>query len=102
MKAKILSQRKVTQRLVDMGAPVDFMNRLCGQHRDFIHTVGESVQTQPDMLNEVACELADMALVGKHGIPIEEMCDDAGEFLDVYQDEFNDLYDDIERILTGQ
>lgn len=55
---------------------------------------------QRSLLIEASCELANMMLTEKHSIPIEDMCDDHGEFTDFYQSEFDGLYDSIEKILV--
>ncbi|MCM1107954.1 MAG: hypothetical protein NC388_02730 [Clostridium sp.] len=53
------------------------------------------------LLMETACELGNMMLAEKHAIPVEDMCDDNGEFTEAYQEEFNRLYDEIEGILIN-
>lgn len=53
------------------------------------------------LLMETACELGNMMLAEKHAIPVEDMCDDNGEFTDAYQEEFDRLYDRIEDILIA-
>lgn len=45
---------------------------------------------------EVICELADRSLEREFGISREEMCDADGSLYEVYQDRFNDLYDELE------
>ncbi|MDY3143048.1 MAG: hypothetical protein SOW30_10265 [Parabacteroides sp.] len=52
------------------------------------------------LLIETSCELADTMLSERHGIPIEDMCDENGEFTDFYQSEFDGLYDSIEKVLV--
>lgn len=54
---------------------------------------------QRSLLIETSCELANMMLSERHGIPIEDMCDENGEFTDFYQSEFDGLYDNIEKVL---
>jgi hypothetical protein len=50
----------------------------------------------------VICILSDMELENRYGIEIEKMCDDDGNFYEVYQTAFIKLYDDIEdRILNN-
>lgn len=53
------------------------------------------------LLMETACELGNMMLAEKHAIPMEDMCDDNGEFTEAYQEEFNRRYDEIEEILIN-
>ena len=48
----------------------------------------------------IVSELADLALVNQHGKPLEEMCNDNGEFLEEYQEQFNRIYDKIEDAVT--
>ncbi len=55
---------------------------------------------QRSLLIETACELTDMILTAKYGIPIEDMCNEDGEFTDFYQSEFDGLYDSIEKVLV--
>lgn len=55
---------------------------------------------QRSLLIETACELTGMILRAKYGIPIEDMCNEDGEFTDFYQSEFDGLYDSIEKVLV--
>ena len=50
------------------------------------------------LLIETVCGLADIALVKENGLPLEDMCDDEGEFLEEYQDQFNTVYDRYEAV----
>lgn len=52
------------------------------------------------MLSEIVCELADTELCRINGKTIEEMCDTDGAFLEEYQEQFNRVYDDIEREIS--
>ena len=60
-----------------------------GQDRDRSQTI------------ETVTFLADTILVRKNDIPLEEMCNEDGEFLNCYQEQFNRLYDRIENILLN-
>lgn len=53
------------------------------------------------LLIETVCGLADIALVKENGLPLEDMCDDEGEFLEEYQDQFNTVYDRYEAVLAN-
>ncbi|MCS2239563.1 hypothetical protein [Phocaeicola dorei] len=52
------------------------------------------------MLSEIVCELADTELCRVNGKAIEEMCDTDGVFLEEYQEQFNRVYDNIEREIS--
>ena len=56
---------------------------------------------QRSLLIETACELADMIMTAKYGIPIEDMCNGDGEFTETYQCDFDNIYDRVETILTN-
>uniref|UniRef100_A0AB33IML2 RteC protein n=1 Tax=Prevotella sp. GTC17253 TaxID=3236793 RepID=A0AB33IML2_9BACT len=60
-----------------------------GQDRDRSQTI------------EAVTFLTDAILVRKNDIPLEEMCNEDGEFLNHYQEQFNRLYDRIENILLN-
>ena len=51
------------------------------------------------LLNEVACGLSDLALAGNNGMALEDMCNEDGEFLEEYQEQFDKLYDHYEETL---
>lgn len=65
-----------------------------------------AVETEKDkdeersLLNEVACGLSDLALAGNNGMPLEDMCNEDGEFLEEYQEQFDKLYDYYEKTLV--
>lgn len=52
------------------------------------------------MLGEIVCELADMELCRVNGKTLEDMCDADGAFLEEYQEQFNRMYDNIEREIS--
>ena len=52
------------------------------------------------LLNEVACGLSDLALAGNNGMALEDMCNEDGEFLEEYQEQFDKLYDHYEETLV--
>ena len=54
---------------------------------------------EQSLLNEVACGLSDLALVGNNGMALEDMCNEDGEFLEEYQEQFDKLYDHYEETL---
>ena len=54
---------------------------------------------EQSLLNEVACGLSDLALAGNNGMALEDMCNEDGEFLDEYQEQFDKLYDHYEETL---
>lgn len=49
------------------------------------------------MLIEIVCELADMELCRTNKKTLDEMCNADGVFLEEYQDQFNQIYDRLER-----
>ena len=49
------------------------------------------------MLIGIASELADMELCRTNGKTLDEMCDLDGAFLEEYQEQFNRIYDRLER-----
>ena len=51
------------------------------------------------LLNEIACGLSDLALAGNNGMALEDMCNEDGEFLEEYQEQFDKLYDHYEETL---
>lgn len=53
------------------------------------------------LLNEIACGLSDLALAGNNGMALEDMCNEDGEFLEEYQEQFDKLYDHYEETLVG-
>ena len=52
------------------------------------------------LLNEIACGLSDLALAGNNGMALEDMCNEDGEFLEEYQEQFDKLYDHYEETLV--
>ena len=54
---------------------------------------------EQSLLNEVACELSDLTLAGNNGMALEDMCNEDGEFLEEYQEQFDKLYDHYEETL---
>ena len=83
-------------------AKENLTSRDARRHKRTIIPIGLYVEPSEriSILNEVACKLADLTLVKKHGIALEDMCNKNGEFLESFQDEFNSLYDRIEKALT--
>ena len=66
-----------------------------------IFGIGENGDMERSLLIEAVCGLADIALVKGNGLPLEDMCDDEGEFLEEYQEQFNTVYDRYEAVLDG-
>lgn len=54
---------------------------------------------EQSLLNEAACGLSDLALAGNNGMALEDMCNEDGEFLEEYQEQFDKLYDHYEETL---
>lgn len=54
---------------------------------------------EQSLLNEIACGLSDLALAGNNGMALEDMCNEDGEFLEEYQEQFDKLYDHYEETL---
>ncbi|MDM8153513.1 hypothetical protein QUW14_04145 [Bacteroides gallinaceum] len=52
------------------------------------------------LLNEAACGLSDLVLVRNNGMALEDMCNEDGEFLEEYQEQFDRLYDHYEETLV--
>ena len=63
--------------------------------------IGKNGDMERSLLIETVCGLADIALVKENGLPLEDMCDDEGEFLEEYQDQFNTVYDRYEAVLAN-
>ena len=82
---------------LDMSARVA-MFRYC---RMKIFGIGKNGDMERSLLIETVCGLADIALVKENGLPLEDMCDDEGEFLEEYQDQFNTVYDRYEAVLAN-
>ena len=80
----------------------DLWKLVSDSHKRIIIPIGLYIEPSElsSILNEVACKLADLTLVKKHGIPLEYMCNENGVFVKPYQEEFNSLYDRIENALT--
>lgn len=53
------------------------------------------------LLIETACGLADAALAKENALPLEDMCDDEGGFLEEYQEQFDTIYDRYEAVLAS-
>lgn len=49
------------------------------------------------MLNEIVCGLTDMRLCRLNGKTLEDMCDTEGNFMEKYQEQFNGIYDELEK-----
>ncbi|WP_418812857.1 hypothetical protein [Paraprevotella clara] len=65
-----------------------------------IFGIGKNGDMERSLLIEAVCGLADIALVKGNGLPLEDMCDDEGEFLEEYQEQFNTVYDRYEVVLA--
>lgn len=48
---------------------------------------------------EVVSELSDIILMENNNLPMEYMCNADGEFFEVYQEEFNRIYDRMEEMI---
>ena len=99
---RLLLSERIEQRLMECGVSSDLWEQVNGSHKRIIIPIGLYIEPseRSSILNEVACKLADLTLVKKHGIPLEDMCNENGEFVEPYQEEFNSLYDRIENALT--
>lgn len=66
-----------------------------------LRTVGteKDKNEEQSLLNEIACGLSDLALAGNNGMALEDMCNEDGEFLEEYQEQFDKLYDHYEETL---
>lgn len=72
-------------------------------YRLYLHQSGkfpENKDEERSLTIGIVSELADLALVNQHGKPLEEMCNDDGEFQEEYQEQFNRIYDKIEDAVT--
>lgn len=99
---RLLLSERIEQRLMECGVSSDLWNQVSDSHKRIIIPIGVYIKPseRSSILNEVACKLADQTLVKKHGIALEDMCNENGEFLESFQDEFNSLYDLIEKVLA--
>ena len=66
-----------------------------------IFGIGKNGDMERSLLIETVCGLADIALVKRSGIALEDMCDDEGNFLEEYQKQFNTVYDRYEAVLAN-
>lgn len=72
-------------------------------YRLYLHQSGKLLENKDEersLTIRIVSELADLALVNQHGKTLEEMCNDDGEFLEEYQEQFNRIYDKIEDAVT--
>jgi len=99
---RLLLSERIEQRLMECDVSSDLWKLVSDSHKRIIIPIGLYIEPseRSSILNEVACKLADLTLVKKHGIPLEDMCNENGEFVEPYQEEFNSLYDWIENALT--
>lgn len=99
---RLLLSERIEQRLMECGVSSDLWEQVNDSHKRIIIPIGLYIEPseRSSILNEVACKLADLTLVKKHGIPLEDMCNENGEFVEPYQDEFDALYDRIEKALS--
>lgn len=99
---RLLLSERIEQRLMECDVSSDLWKQVSDSHKRIIIPIGLYIEPseRSSILNEVACKLADLTLVKKHGIPLEDMCNENGEFVEPYQEEFNSLYDRIENALT--
>lgn len=99
---KILLDKRIEQRLMECGVSSELWVQISDTRKEIIIPTGSYIKPseRSSIINEVACKLANLTLVKKHGIPLEDMCNENGEFIEPYQDEFNSLYDRIENALT--
>ena len=99
---RLLLSERIEQRLMECGVSSDLWEQVSDRHKRIIIPIGLYIEPseRSSILNEVACKLADLTLVKKHGIAIEDMCNENGEFAEPYQEEFNSLYDRIEKVFT--
>lgn len=101
---KLLLSERIEQRLMECGVSSDLWGQISDSHKERIVSIGLYMKLlspeRNSILNEVACKLADLTLVKKYGIAIEDICNENGEFLESFQDEFNSLYDRIEKVFT--
>lgn len=101
---KLLLSERIEQRLMECGVSSDLWGQVSDSYKERIVSIGLYMKPLSSerncILNEVACKLADLTLIKKYGIAIEDMCNENGKFVEPYQEEFNSLYDRIENALT--
>ncbi len=99
---RLLSSERIGQRLMECGVSSDLWEQVSDSHKRIIIPIGLYINQSErgSIINEVACKRADQTLVKEHGSALEDMCDENGGFLESFQDEFNSLYDRIEKALT--
>lgn len=104
-----LQPQELKQELVKCGLPDDFWQQTDGSTKKGIHKLclsrdgGQpmSFDRERSLASEVVCCLADMALTARNRIPLEDMCNEEGEFLEEYQEQFNRIYDNLERAIMN-
>lgn len=97
------------ETLAEYGLPLSAWQDIPAEMRERIRTVslamsriGNAGQDRDrSQTIEAVTFLTDAILVRKNDIPLEEMCNEDGEFLNHYQEQFNRLYDRIENILLN-
>lgn len=95
---------KLQQLLAGEDTPDRFWQKLDENMKNLIHdyciqkanggTLDEDAERS--MVIEIVSEIADHTLCSQTGIPLEDMCNCDGEFLEQFQDRFNKIYDEIE------
>lgn len=97
------------ETLAEYGLPLSAWQDIPAEMQERIRTVSLAMsridnagldRDRPQTIEAVTF-LTDAILVRKNDIPLEEMCNEDGEFLNHYQEQFNRLYDRIENILLN-
>lgn len=101
---------RLQQLLAGEDTPDRFWQKLDENMKSLIHdyciqkandgTLDEDAKRS--MVIEIVSEIADHTLCSQTGIPLENMCNSDGEFLEQFQDRFNKIYDEIENRLNHE
>lgn len=103
-KWKVEKTEEMNRLFSQYGVTTDFWQQADRQFHTDIHKLyllksgelPENTDEERSLLIGIVSELADLVLVNRHGIPLEDMCNDDGEFLEEYQEQFNQIYDKME------
>lgn len=98
-----IRKKLYVQENIDVWKDLDMSTRVAMFRycRMKIFGIGKNGDMERSLLIETVCGLADIALVKRSGIALEDMCDDKGNFLEEYQKQFNTVYDRYEAVLAN-
>uniref|UniRef100_A0AB33IXX4 Uncharacterized protein n=1 Tax=Prevotella sp. GTC17254 TaxID=3236794 RepID=A0AB33IXX4_9BACT len=97
------------ETLAEYGLPLSAWQDIPAEMQERIQTVSLAMSwidnagqdKDRSLTIEAVTFLTDVILTRRNNLPLEEMCNVDGEFLNHYQEQFNRLYDRIENILLN-